>query len=279
MQAAKWLSVSLSVVALGCAVTSPTNKSASVATSASMDTMNGKAVPTSYLDGKTSGLMSVLPPAPKAGDARDEADRRIFRETRKYENTARWQMASDDADLSSARLFHHFSCSLGIELTPQKALKILQITQKATRDAAVPMGKAKDLYQRKRPFLVDDGAICRPRKEVEGIFDYPSGHATAGWSWALVLSQVDPDHAAAILARGRSIGDSRVFCGVHNLSAVVEARVLTGAALSMVMNTQAYQAELQAAQLELAALRNQPHRKPDVARCEAEAKLVAMPVE
>jgi acid phosphatase (class A) len=276
MKVSKWLGAAFGLMFLGCANTSLPPKSQTNASASA--SMGNNVASTSYLDGKTIDLMSVLPPAPKVGDARYEADRRIFRETRKFEDTPRWQMASDDADSSSGKMFHHFSCSLGIELTPQQAPKILQVAQKAMRDASVPLGKAKDFYQRKRPFLIDEGPICRPRIEVATSFDYPSGHATAGWSWAMVLAQVAPDHAVPILERGRAIGDSRVFCGVHNASAVEGARFLASATMAMVMATPAYQDDLQQARLELATLRNQPHSTPEAARCEAEAKLVAMPV-
>ena len=73
------------------------------------------------------------------------------------------------------------------------------------------------------------------------------------------LAQVAPERAIPILLRGRSIGDSRVVCGVHNASAVEAARLLTSATMALVMGTPAYQADLAEARAELAALRSQPH--------------------
>jgi acid phosphatase (class A) len=219
-------------------------------------------------------LMAVLPPAPQKGDATYEADRRIFRETRALQGTPRWEMASADAELGSAQMLHHFSCSLDIELTPQQAPRMVQILQKATRDAAQAMLKAKDFYNRERPYLIDEGPICRPREETGTSFDYPSGHTTAGWSWGMVLAQIAPDRAIPILERGRAIGDSRVVCGVHNASAVQGARMLVSATMAVVMGTEAYQSDLAAARQELSALRAQPHATPEPARCELERKLV-----
>lgn len=227
-----------------------------------------------YLTGDTAGLLSVLPPAPVAGDARDVADRRIFRETRALEGTDRWRLAAADAELGSQQLLRDFSCGLDIELTPQLAPGLVALLQKATREAARPMGVAKDLYKRPRPFMVDEGSTCVATSTVGESFDYPSGHATAGWAWALVLAQVDPEHAAPILARGRAIGDSRVVCGLHNASAVEAARMLTGAAVAAISASPLYQTDLLAARAELAALREGAHPKPDPARCAAEAALV-----
>lgn len=232
--------------------------------------------PPGYLSGDID-LLRVIPPAPQKGDARDEADRRIFRETRALQGSARWAMAADDAELGSAALLRHFSCSLGIELTPLQAPRMVAMMQKATRDGAQAMLKAKDLYKRQRPYWVDEGPICRPRDELGNSFDYPSGHTTAGWTWAMALAQVAPERAIPILLRGRAIGDSRVVCGVHNASAVDAARLLTSATMALVMATPAWQADVVEARAELAALRSQPHALPQPQRCEEEARLIGMP--
>ena len=227
-----------------------------------------------YIIGDASALMAVLPPAPVAGDARDAADRRIFRETRALEGTPRWKMAAEDAQLGNAVMLGHFACSLEIKLAPEQAPKLVALAQKATREAAQSMGKAKEYYKRQRPFTVDEGATCVAPSTVGESFDYPSGHTTAGWAWGLVLAQVDPAHALPVLARGRAIGDSRVVCGMHNASAVEGARLLTGAAVALMSGSELFQWDLAAARAELAALRAAPHAKPDPQQCAQEEELV-----
>jgi len=227
-----------------------------------------------YISGDAAALFVVLPPAPKDGDARDQADRRIFRETRALEGTPRWKMAADDAELGNGPMVKHFACSLDIELTPQQAPRTVALVQKVTRESAAAMAKAKDFYKRHRPFTVDAGPTCVPPSTVGTSYDYPSGHTTAGWAWALVLAQVDPERAMPILARGRAIGDSRVVCGMHNASAVEGARMLTGAAVSLISASALYQSDLAAAREELAALRAGAHQRPDPAQCAIENELV-----
>jgi acid phosphatase (class A) len=227
-----------------------------------------------YFAGDVTGLFAVLPPAPKNGDARDEADRRIFRDTRSLAGTPRWQMAAADAELGTGAMLEHFACSLDIKLTTQQAPRIVALLQKASREAAQSVGSAKDFYKRLRPFKVDQGPTCVPASSIGDSFDYPSGHTTAGWAWALTLSQVDPAHAAALLARGRAIGDSRVVCGLHNATAVEGARVVTGAAMAAIAGSEAYQADLRAARTELATLRAGAHESPDPAQCAVEKELV-----
>jgi len=227
-----------------------------------------------YISGDAAALFVVLPPAPKDGDARDQADRRIFRETRALEGTPRWKMAADDAELGNGPMLKHFACSLDIELTPQQAPRLTALVQKVTRESAAAMAKAKDFYKRHRPFTVDAGPTCVPPSTVGTSYDYPSGHTTAGWAWGLVLAQVDPSRATPIMARGRAIGDSRVVCGMHNASAVEGARMLTGAAVSLISASALYQSDLATARKELATLRAGAHQRPDAAQCAIENELV-----
>jgi acid phosphatase (class A) len=232
---------------------------------------------TGYLQPGTVDILKVLPPAPVEGDTRYETDRLVFKETRAWAGSARWNMASDDATAGPADMLRHFSCSVGIEMNPANAPKIMNVAQRATRDAGREMAIAKDHFQRKRPYWIDDGDICRPRAESGDTYDYPSGHTTAGWTWALVLAQVAPDRASQILARGRSIGESRVVCGVHNASAVEGGRYTADAVMAVISTNAEFRADVEAARDELAKLRKSG-AKPEPARCEQEAALVALPI-
>lgn len=231
-----------------------------------------------YLAAGAVDMLKVMPAAPASGDARDEADRRIFRETRAFKDTPRWKMASDDAQLGTAQMLQHFACSIDIELTAQQAPNLSRLAQRITRDAAQSMATAKDYFKRQRPYNVDAGDTCRPRTETGTSYDYPSGHATAGWAWGLALAQAIPDRATPILARARAIGDSRVVCGVHNASAVSAARLLTGATVALASATAGYQQDLAAAKAEIAALRASAHATPAPPRCAEETALVNLPV-
>jgi acid phosphatase (class A) len=226
-----------------------------------------------YFGGDTSNFFHVMPPAPKNGDARDRADRQIFRQTRKLAGSPRWQMAADDAELGNAAMLKHYACSLGVEATPEQLPKTVALLQKATREAARTVGTAKEFYARKRPFLVDKGKTCVPEATIGKSFDYPSGHTTAGWAWAMVLAAVDTEHAEPILKRGRAIGDSRVVCGMHNASAVEAARLLTSSAMTVISASELYQSDVRAAREELTAFRA-TGPKPDPQRCALEAELV-----
>jgi acid phosphatase (class A) len=118
------------------------------------------------------------------------------------------------------------------------------------------VGRLKDFYKRKRPFLIDRGPICLPRtEELVKSFDYPSGHTTMSWVVGLLLAEAAPDRATDILARARAYGESRVVCGVHTASAVEGGRTTASAVVATLHSSVAFEAALSAARVELAALR------------------------
>lgn len=227
-----------------------------------------------YLRPGALDITRILPPAPVKGGPRYRADRRIFRETRALRGSARWAMAITDANLRPAQLLRHFACSMDAEVTPDQVPHLLHIMRRASRDAGHAIATAKHHFRRLRPFWIDEGPTCRPRTLVGATFDYPSGHATMGWMWAMILAQTEPDRATPILERGRSIGESRVVCGVHNASAIWAGRMTATAVMTLVMATPAYQRDLAAARGELAALRRSVPR-PNPEQCAVESKLVA----
>lgn len=114
------------------------------------------------------------------------------------------------------------------------------------------IGVAKNRYDRERPFEVDSAVTtCIEASErIRASGAYPSGHAAFGWAWALVLAELDPAHADAILARGRAYGDSRVVCGLHYPSDVEAGRVIAAAALARLHAEPEFRAALDAARAE-----------------------------
>ncbi|GAA0571801.1 acid phosphatase [Rhizomicrobium electricum] len=226
-----------------------------------------------YLKPGTVDIMSVLPAGPVAGDARYDADRAIFKATRRYAGSPRWEMATKDVSWKDADMLAGFSCALGATVTPKDVPRILALVHKAGDDTQRETNIAKKANKRSRPFLIDAGEICQPAKELADSYDYPSGHTTGGWTWALVLADVAPGRASQIMARGRAYGESRIVCGAHNSSAVEAGRLSATVTMTSVRATTAYQRDLKKAQAEFKALKKPA---PDAALCEAERGLVSL---
>lgn len=142
-------------------------------------------------------------------------------------------------------------------------------------DAIVATLAAKNHYKRVRPFVVNKQTSCTPDWEKELIKDgsYPSGHTSIGWTWALILAEIDPDRADTILSRGYAFGQSRVVCGVHWQSDVTAGRVIASAVVAKLHSDPVFRAQLDAAKKELAAARAKG-LKPAI-DCKAEAAALA----
>lgn len=233
---------------------------------------------TRYLEPENFDVFAVLPPPPAPGSPRAEEDRRIFRDTRAMLDSPRVQMATGDDSLDANSNLSHFACALQVDLKPEQVPRLAHLLQKATRDATRGIDAGKDRYRRLRPFKVDEGLACVSRRALGESFDYPSGHAGVGWAWGRVLSQVEPSRAGPLMDRGRAIGDSRVFCGVHNASSVEASRLVVDGAMTLIVANPRYQHDLQKAREEFQRVVADPATKhPDPQACRVEAALVAMP--
>lgn len=229
-----------------------------------------QAPPDGYLGKNIPDTFRILPPGPQKGSVRFQADRKMFAATRKLKGQARWDQArADDTGLTKA-----LACAVGVEFTPQSTPKILTMIRRVTRDSAAMTNLPKDANKRLRPFLIDKGEICTEdkRADLTKSFDYPSGHATAGWTMGLILAELAPDRATDILIRARAYGESRMICGMHNMSAVEAGRTNGSIVVAALHGSKEFRDDLEAARAELAAARASGP-KPDATACAADAKL------
>lgn len=228
-----------------------------------------------YLHGALApDTLAILPPAPATGSPRDLADRAIFKATRALEGTPRWALAKRDVDFSVSSMMADFSCAAGVSLDPKTAPILARLLRNLGPDVAAAVNTPKAVYKRQRPYLADEGDICVERSSIPAAnFDYPSGHATWGWAMGLIIAELIPDRAGALLNRARAFGESRVVCGVHNLSAVEEGRTAGAALAAALHGDPAFRADLEAARGEMAALRASAAPRPRA--CDAETALTA----
>lgn len=219
-----------------------------------------------------------LPPPPAPSSAREKADVAIFRETRALEGGPRWQLAAKDDRVSEDALLGAFSCAAGLDLAAAEAPALERVIARSRADLFFLVSASKDLYQRPRPFLTEQGPLCvTPSEALRRQGSYPSGHTASSWLHALLLAEVDSAHAAAIVARGRAFGESRVVCGVHYLSDIEGARLLATALVAALHGEPEFDADIAAAREEVAALRASGSEKPASQSCESERALLATP--
>jgi len=232
--------------------------------------------PPAYYLGAAPNAYAILPPAPVKGTTRYDADRRMFRLTRKIQTADpdRWALSLNDD--STAGLIKDFSCAMGVELTRENAPKFMSMVPRIGRESARAIA-VKDTYKRLRPFLIDKGPTCiDPKGPIKDSYDYPSGHNTYSWAVGLILAELAPDRANEILVRARVYGESRLVCGVHNMSAVEAGRTNGSVLAAALHGSPEFRADLDAARAEIATARK-AGPAPDAGLCAKEQALSKSP--
>lgn len=91
--------------------------------------------------------------------------------------------------------------------------KTAALVDRAWKGLRVVTSDLKTHFQRPRPFLGD--ARVQPVLDRDASPSYPSGHATCGLAYGMVLAELAPERREALLIQGRQVGFDRVIGGVH----------------------------------------------------------------
>jgi acid phosphatase (class A) len=227
-----------------------------------------------YLKDGALDAAAVLPPPPKADSAGQAADAATYAATRALAGSPRWYLATSDVPSGVGALLDDFSCAAGRRLDPAGLPALAALLARTRRDVVVVVRDAKARFARPRPHLGNDAPLCVDRSEaLDRSFAYPSGHATEGWTFGLVLAALMPERAASLLARARIYGESRIVCGVHWASDVEAGRLAGSALFAALVGDPAFRADLDRARGELAAAPAGPAPEPVACAREAAAAL------
>jgi acid phosphatase (class A) len=222
--------------------------------------------------------LALVPPPPAAGSPALALDVEVSLKSLDLRGSPRWKLAARDADLAFPNAAGTFACALGLPVSEKTSPHLYMLLRRTLADAGLSTYGAKNHYQRSRPFMVNKEPTCTPKEEahLEKDGSYPSGHTAIGWAWALILAEIAPDQADAILARGRAYGESRIVCNVHWHSDVVSGRMMGAAVVARLHAEPGFQSALAAARDEVAALLEKGGG-PDPRDCQAEAAALARP--
>ena len=206
--------------------------------------------------------LALLPAPPAAGTPALAADEAAYRDTRPMLATPRGALAKADARLDFPAAATVFACAADLDIGAETTPHLYTLLRRTLADAGLSTYRAKDHYQRTRPFVQHKQASCTPDEEARLAKDgsYPSGHSALGWAWALVLAELMPERADALLQRGHAFGQSRVVCGVHWQSDVAAGRVMGAAAVARLHADAVFQAQMRAAADEIRAARSAGRR-------------------
>jgi acid phosphatase (class A) len=212
---------------------------------------------TGYLpESERPNVAAIVPAPPQPGDATWVEDGQTFKATRALEGTPRWKQAQYDNSYDPDEVLKGFACAVGADLSAARTPATARLVGKGVLDGVLASRAAKQIYKRQRPFVPTDAPICIEREpDLVQSYSYPSGHATTGWGYALLLAEIAPDRAAQIFNRGRAFGESRIVCGVHWKTDVEAGRQAATAAFVIQQSNPAFRADLEAARAEIAAAR------------------------
>ena len=214
---------------------------------------------TGYLaDGALDGA-ALLGPPPAPSSLRGQADRAYYEETRALAGSPRWAQAIVDNDLWGGGALKQYSCKLGVSIDEKQTPATLRVLHRIELDVRTVGTPAKNLYNRPRPLIGDDKPVCIPREDwMKTNASYPSGHSMTGWAWALILAELAPAKADAMLSIGKSVGDSRAICGVHYISDIEAGRTLGSAMVAKLHGDPAFQRDMARARQEMAKAKAAP---------------------
>lgn len=207
----------------------------------------------------TTGEMPVLPLCPPdSTSARYKNDvERYYWGIEQRKDSVRAAIAIRDAVYGLQTIIQEFSEPFGLQISEEStpAIYVLLRDALATCDSICTL--PKKVWMRSRPFMVFHESTLTPWDEeslsVNG--SWPSGHSLLGWSAALLLSEINPERADTLLARGYMYGESRVLCGVHFQSDVDDARLFASAAYAKLHTSKRFLDQMRRARLEFQRLK------------------------
>lgn len=177
-------------------------------------------------------FLPAPPDTASAAFAYDKAQYRWGLEQRK--DSARCAVAVSDAEWSVACMCRIFSEAIGFTISKEATPAIYEMLSVGVMTADQVGKLPKEHYMRTRPYVFFGEPTIVPGDEEELSHNgsYPSGHTILGWSAALLLTELAPEHADAILAVGYRYGQSRVIAGFHWQSDVDAGRLCASAAVA-----------------------------------------------
>jgi hypothetical protein len=196
---------------------------------------------------KVHALVASIPDAPKPGSQADRDDLAGVLQAQAVRTPAQARQVLAEQHFSPLL----FDPVLGPDFTAKGEPEIYTLIADAGKDASGVIGAAKDKWQRPRPFRAHPEV--HPVYQADGL-SYPSGHATAAYTLAVLLGEIFPDKKDALLKQADEIAENRVIGGVHYPSDIVEGKQLGRAVAQAILANPDFQKRLAAARARVPAM-------------------------
>lgn len=202
-----------------------------------------------YIGPDALDALQVVPPPPAPGSIVAEAERNtlvLLAQNRTPEQTAlalRWEQYD---------VFKMVQPVLGDWANAQTLPQLAAFIKDSTTATRPFTDRAKNAYSRHRPHEDNPGLVLALEGKPDGP-SYPSGHATAAWLHATLLTAALPDHAADFQRQAELVCLSRLYGGAHYPSDVVAGRRLGTAIAQAMLKSPETQRAIEAIRAEFAA--------------------------
>ena len=167
--------------------------------------------------------------------------------------------ATRDAVYGLQTILTEFEEAFGMKISKENTPEIYKVLLEgtATCDSICTVPKSK--YMRRRPFMVFNEPTLYPEDEpsLRQNGSFPSGHTILGWSAALLMTEINPDRATEILARGYRYGENRLIVGAHWQSDTDAGRLAASAAYARLHTSERFLEQMKKAREEYQQLKGE----------------------
>ena len=164
----------------------------------------------------------------------------------------RGPLAIVDAEWGMSIVEKEFSKPFGLQISKEDTPEIYRLLALSIYTADDMAKIPKTYYMRRRPFMRMHEGTSTPSEEkyLRTNGSYPSGHTILGWITALLMTEINPDCAEAVLARALTYGESRVIVGAHWQSDVDAGYLMASAAYAKLHTSDRFLDQMRKAQKE-----------------------------
>jgi len=200
-------------------------------------------------DAQVSAVMAALPAPSAPGSAEDKAD---------YAATDRAfadRSATDFAQAKQEEKFNAFDFAplIGDGFRADKLPHVAALFKEAEEETKQAVDLSKNHWKRPRPCPPASDCANNPEKAAKKSYGYPSGHSSRATVDAVLLAQLFPQDADALMQHARDIGWRRVVKGVHTPQDIYAGREFGQALATDMLASSTMQHDLAAAREELRA--------------------------
>ena len=186
--------------------------------------------------------IQYLPAPPDTVSAIAATDMSKFIEGKNIRPTEEGQIAINDVVYDPEYFMEIYSPAFGRTLSAETTPELLELFVNMYYLGDGGTRSCKNYYKRPRPYKqLNESTAYPPAENLErNTGSYPSGHASAGWLYALLLAELNPDAVEGLLARAYQYGQGRVITGYHWQSDVEAGRLVGSAVYARLHNSEEF---------------------------------------